>query len=119
MTTTEAAPLAPEGVLRVCMDTFPYAGMSALSRTSMLSEPRKVVKAIGKAALKSIDSNLIVDPKWNTLDNYLELEIWKYDPVPFMNNGNVDTISLALSLSDEKDERVEYEIEHLMENMPW
>ena len=98
---------------------FPYAGMSALSHTSMLSEPRKVVRAIGKAALKSIDSNLIVDPKWNTLENYLELEIWKYDPIPFMNNGNVDTISLALSLSDEKDERVEYELEHLMENMPW
>lgn len=98
---------------------FPYAGMSALSRSSMLSEPRKAVRAIGKAVLKSIDSNLIVDPKWNTIENYIELEVWKYDPVPFAVNGNVDTISLVLSLSDEKDERVEYELASLMENMTW
>ena len=99
--------------------SFPYAGLSALSNTSMLGDPRKEVRAIGKAALKSIDSNQIIDPKWNLSENYLELEVWKYNPVPFIKNGNVDTISLVLSLSDEKDERIEFELEYLMENMPW
>lgn len=43
-----------------------------------------------------------------------EVEIWKYDPQIFARNGIVDAISLAMSLKNEQDERIQNAVEELL-----
>ena len=47
------------------------------------------------------------------------VELWKYDPQLFVKNGMVDPVSLAMSLCDMEDERVEGELERYMEEYAW
>ena len=44
------------------------------------------------------------------------LEIWKYDPTKLSVSDTIDLLSLNLSLLSEEDERVQGELETLMED---
>jgi hypothetical protein len=46
------------------------------------------------------------------------LQLWAYAPQRLGGDG-VDFLSLVLSLADEKDDRVQIEIERLMEEFQW
>jgi hypothetical protein len=46
------------------------------------------------------------------------LEIWKYDPWLLAENGRADRCSLYLSLRNSADERVQKEIQFLIEELP-
>ena len=50
---------------------------------------------------------------------HVEFEIWHYDPRLLADKPLVDRLSLALSLSDIKDERVEISIDNLLGGVPW
>ena len=47
------------------------------------------------------------------------IEIWKYAPELLAKDGVVDRLSLYLSLKDSEDERIQIELEHLIDNMQW
>ncbi len=97
---------------------LPQAGESALSGKSMLASPKSIVYAIFKDSKLAKECE-IVDPKWAVDKPYCEIELWKYDPMLFAINGSVDIISLAMSLSDNEDERVQYEINKYLEEYRW
>ncbi len=58
------------------------------------------------------------DTQWNE-DPAVNIELWKYDPGLFAKNGVVDPISLAMSLSDNEDERVQGELQEMLEGYKW
>ncbi len=47
------------------------------------------------------------------------LELWKYDPSPFAINREVDPVSLAMSLCENEDERIQGELEEYLEGYEW
>ena len=49
----------------------------------------------------------------------MEIELWKYNPSAYMADGMVDIVSLVQSLKDVDDERVEMQIEEVMEEYRW
>lgn len=60
-----------------------------------------------------------IDPAWTNSLDYIQLELWKYDPQPVAAYHAVDVISLALSLRANRDERVEQAVEEMMEGYKW
>lgn len=95
------------------------AGLESLSELSMLNYFENKVRAIyyknyNKLNIKVVNNNDIIKDK-----NLVKLEIWKYDPSLFVKNNHVDLISLYASLLDDKDERVESELENILKGEKW
>ncbi len=98
-------------VLKNC----PYSGESALAARTMLNPPEIPVQAIERKEFNQLQNLEIIDPAWYDELDYIELEIWKYDPVLLASNGIVDIISLTASLQEQNDERIGLAIEELWE----
>lgn len=98
--------------------TWFYAGESALGKRTMLNEPEIPAVAIDKKQLSS-GSLIELDEKWETEKDLLHVEIWKYDPALFAEDHVVDPVSMAVSLRDCPDERVQGEVEGFMEAHQW
>ena len=98
---------------------LPIAGETALATHSMLSGPQIKCKAISRKKYKELDGAEEIDPAWSNSLDYIQLELWSYDPRPLAVNHTVDVISLALSLRENKDERVEQAVEEMMEGYKW
>lgn len=109
---------------RICIkanqktEEMSVAGESALSRCSMLGEPKMRIFAIYKG-IEYVKKWTQTDSKWQSDDEMCTVELWKYDPQLFAKNGMVDPVSLAMSLCDMEDERVEGELERYMEEYAW
>ena len=94
------------------------AGETALSLHSMLNSPAIPVVAANKQneLLQDLE---IVDEKWQPEKELVRVEFWKYDPEPFSCDGSVDPVSLAESLKDVHDERIQGELEDYLEDFKW
>ncbi len=94
------------------------AGESALSEVSMLGEPKIAIRATFKSdeIVKGLKE---VDIKWQESIDTVMVEVWKYNPMLFAKDGLVDLVSMAMSLSDTDDERVQGELERYMEEYEW
>ena len=57
----------------------------------------------------------------NEFDGNVMIEVWKYPVVSLLGNVNewVDKLSLAISLREDDDPRVEGEIERLIDELEW
>lgn len=96
---------------------LPVAGLEALSLISFLNISDRSIRAIDKKEFRMLSKDLIIDThQWETSFDIVELEIWKYNPQMLAMNNIVDPISLSLSLKDSNDERIEIEIEKIMED---
>ena len=64
-------------------------------------------------------SGALVRP--NEFDGNIIIEAWKSPPVTIIDTQSewVDKLSLAISLRDEQDPRVEGEVERLINDMAW
>ncbi len=93
-------------------------GESALSNNSMLSAPKVKNLAVYKGDV-TVEGFDIVDPQWTSDKEFSRIELWKYDPAIFADNGKVDVVSLSMSLSDNEDERVQGELEDYMRRYKW
>ena len=84
----------------------------------MLNEPKIPVRAVYKA---NMDAGSIseIDTRWMPDADPICLELWKYDPELFGQDGNVDPVSLALCFEENEDERIEGAIEEYMEDYTW
>lgn len=98
---------------------LPMAGEYALATHSMLNGPQIECKAISRKKYKELDGIEEIDPSWSNSRDYIQLELWKYDPQLLVVYYAVDVISLALSLHKNKDERVEQAVEEMMEEYKW
>lgn len=99
-------------------DALPDAGEYALGNISMLQPPVVRVKACRKNQ-EYVNKLVKVDPLLETKLNYIQLELWRYSPELFAKNNIVDPISLYCSLMDENDERVENELNRVLEEHQW
>lgn len=103
---------------RIC-ENFPKAGESALSDLSMLSSPRQEVRACYEKDERLASLVLLDDDKWVDENDLVRLELWKYDPCVLGDKNMVDILSLELSLQDVTDERVQGEMQTVMEDYKW
>ena len=97
------------------IDALLLSGETALAEKSMLNSPRILSRAIDKKKFSELNTLQIINPAWHMDQDYVELEIWKYNPLPLARNNIVDVISLSLSFINDKDERLEKAIEQIME----
>ena len=98
--------------------SFPLSGESALSKKTMLNEPKIPVRAVYKGR-KDIKNLQDIDVRWNTDKNVIHLELWKYDPTLYENNGVVDPVSLYMCFENNVDERIEGAIKDYLEDYQW
>lgn len=98
---------------------LPVSGETALAEMSMLAKPAVSVYAIDQASYKTATQLVRIDPAWEMANDYIQLEVWAYDPYLFAQNGRVDPVSLYASLKDVADERVEEAIDEMMEGYRW
>lgn len=92
---------------------LPESGFNALSEYSMLNRETQDCFAVGKEELK--EKNLYTDKSFGNT----RLEIWRYNPRLLATGNIVDPLSLYLSLRDHEDERIQMELDTLIENVKW
>ena len=94
------------------------SGESALAEYGMLNAPRIPSYALekGNAEVKSLK---LLDPKWSTQTDMIQLELWSYPPRIFAGKDRVDPVSLYCSMREDPDERIQAELDSLMEEMKW
>lgn len=89
------------------------SGYSALSEYSMLNMPN--VQCFASDSISKWQKNAT-----NTLQDsktQVAVELWRYDPKKLSDVKAVDLLSLALSLEDDPDERVEEAVEDMLRNL--
>lgn len=67
-----------------------------------------------KVYLETADKIVQVDPAWDVNIDYMELEVWRYDPTRFTDGNYVDSISYALSLEGDDDMTEKVNINELL-----
>jgi len=91
-----------------------FSGYSALSKhTSLLDESVKTI-AISQKLLKSMDIQKLECDK--DVANY-KIEVWDRDPSLFSYNNAINSIYILRILKDIEDERTEYALEEIEENI--
>lgn len=99
------------------------AGLNALSRRTMLAEPRTRAYAVSHEAARELEAaDATVVPDASVLAGEADavtIEVWSYDPAPLSQDGVVDPLSLFLSLRDDPDERVQGALQRMLEGLPW
>ncbi|OYT93540.1 MAG: hypothetical protein CFE43_02075 [Burkholderiales bacterium PBB3] len=93
------------------------AGLSALARLSMLTEPRSPVFAVSRTAWQALKADIAELPQ--SEPGACEWQLWNYSPTLQPDSDTVDPLSLMLSLRDSSDERVQSALDALMEQLPW
>ena len=89
------------------------SGDSALARKSMLNPSTTKCYAIdGKAGKELKGTEQLLDG-----NRQIRLELWKYAPQLLTEDDAVDTLSLALSMMESKDERVEETIDEMLDTL--
>ena len=91
-------------------DYMVLAGETALSEMSMLNSSRIRTYAVYE---KDFDNSQLIDELIDP-DVQVKVEIWAYDPQLFTHTNIADTLSIVLSLKENKDERIEKIIENIL-----
>ena len=99
---------------------FPICGINALAHYTMLNpDPEKIIMMTVKQLRDFRATGALVRP--NEYDGNIIIEVWKYPPVTSMDAETewVDRLSLAISLREDADPRVEGEVERLINDIEW
>ena len=91
-------------------DYMVLAGETALSEMSMLNPSRIRTYAVYE---KDFDNSQLIDELIEP-DVQVKVEIWAYDPHLFTHTNIADTLSIVLSLKENKDERIEKILEDIL-----
>lgn len=89
---------------------WPVAGINALSHYSMLNPEQMQTYALTEVEMKQVQNSGKI--RLNPIEGAYRLEKWLYPPMEM--TGYVDCLSLALSLQDDQDPRVEKEVERMI-----
>ena len=99
---------------------FPTCGINALAHYTWLNpDPERIIMMTAKQLRDLRASGALVRP--NEYDGSIIIEAWKYPPVASVGTQAewVDRLSLAISLREDADPRVEGEVERLMNDIQW
>lgn len=89
------------------------AGYTALAEKSMLNPSPILSYAAESEKAHALESTTqLLDT-----DRQVQLQLWKYNPHILSANGMVDSLSLALSLADDGDERVEDAVDDMLNDL--
>jgi hypothetical protein len=89
---------------------LPLAGISALSRMTMLADDNVLTYAYHSRTDKLVRENTLSDR-----ERQVRVEIWKYAPALLSkDNGVADPLSVLVSLKGERDERVQQAAEEVL-----
>ena len=95
------------------------AGISALAKRSALQVEPIVSAAVWKKKYESaIRENMLTEIETKD-DADLIIEEWYYNPQRLSDTGEVDPLSLYLSLRNDPDERIQIAVEELLETVSW
>ena len=89
------------------------AGANALAEITMLSEALPEIYAVALADFRKNDYEIVLPDSADIV-----LQLWRYRPNILEDNG-IDSLSLALSLKNESDERVQMAVEEMLEDFQW
>lgn len=101
------------------INSLPKAGETALSEVSMLAPPKENCAACAPHAELAKEKGFAKENLGFLKENFVRLQIWKYDPVPFVKDGRIDIVSLYLSLKDSPNERVQACLKEMLEKAQW
>jgi hypothetical protein len=94
------------------------AGLSALSRYTMLAEPKWPVFALTAADWKAAtDAGVRELPEPEA--GAQEWQLWSYSPALLLDANMVDPLSLTLSLQENTDDRIQLALDQLKGQLPW
>lgn len=94
------------------------AGLSALAEKTHINSDQVSTYAMKESTFKKALMNGEVVVAQNKDEATAIVELWAYDP-EFVNDQNIDVLSLFLSLKDDPDERVQGELKKLLEDQSW
>jgi hypothetical protein len=94
------------------------AGVTALSQVSMLTDEQLPTCAMRDKDVVSALSKGKIVPCEGREEAQARMEAWKYDPWLLAENGTADRCSLYLSLRNNADERIQKEIQFLIDGLP-
>lgn len=94
------------------------AGLSALARYSMLTEPKWPVYALSAADWKAATDASVRELPEPAAGAH-EWQLWSYSPALVPDATTVDPLSLTLSLQDNADDRVQLALDELKGAFPW
>ena len=95
---------------------YKLSGIRAVAEQSMLQAlPSDGAFAIDRDDAKGIDESVMMDEQSFRDFGGQIIEVWKYNPFLLSATAYVDDISLLLELIDEKDERVQYQLDSIRE----
>lgn len=97
------------------------AGETALSERSMLGHPQRMTWAVSSKQWKQLEKtpNLRIIPEVSKAAARAEFEVWGYDPAVLADRDCVDPFSLALSLNNETDDRVQLSVDEMLKGLSW
>ena len=101
-------------------DSFPECGINALAHYTRLNpDPERTIMMSVKQLRNFKSSEALMRP--NEFDGNIIREAWKYPPVTAIGVKAewVDKLSLAISLREDEDPRVEGEVERLINETEW
>jgi len=95
------------------------AGISALSERTMLSPDSWTTYALHEKQVPSLFETGVLQGCAEITDTDTRLEHWRYNPLLLCDSKQVDPLSLYLSLCEDPDERVQGELDRMLEDVPW
>jgi hypothetical protein len=95
------------------------AGMSALSRQTMIADDRLPTYALPLAAFQELLGKGTIVGCPDVEHANARMEIWAYPPELLSDGPTVDPLSLYLSLKSSADERVQQQLEELIAGVEW
>ena len=94
-------------------ENLPMSGYTALAEYTMINPP--AVECFASDSISAWEK--ASSGGLQNADDQIELELWRYDPRKLSGGDCADRLSLALSLRDDRDERVEAAVEEMLEQV--
>lgn len=100
------------------LNEYLEAGLYALSKKTMLNATESdLCYAVYQKHKFNITN--VVPKALSFVENAVKIEKWSYNPSILADHNTVDDISLILTLNDDKDERIQIELEKLRSKYEW
>lgn len=93
------------------------AGLTALSRTTMIEDDSIPTWALVRTAFRSLLENGTIRTAGGPGEAHARMEEWSYNPSLLSEGPCVDPLSLALSLRDDSDDRVQQQLQTLLDGV--
>lgn len=95
------------------------SGLNALAHYSSLNKEKLSIFAMDHRQFPELLQSSSVRIVKHLEEAELELELWYYNPEIFSEDGVADPFSVYLSLQEGVDERIEFALEEMMEQVKW